>query len=122
MATKIFKSKMTVDLYNSIISLCIVESMDDMQNYLTRKKQFIDVSNAEGCVFEMYTEKGVEYYIVFEQKHLSHNLIAHEVHHLAMKVVAGAGVTDEESTAWLVGFLTEKIYKKLKAKNYNVDK
>ena len=123
MSEKIVKHKIPVTIYNTVVNLCIVQNIDHMQDYLDKKvKGAIDVSGADGCVFDLFTNTGVEYYIVLVEDALSHNLIAHEVYHLATKISSDINITDEESVAWLTGHLTEYIYKGLKKKKYNIDK
>lgn len=122
MNNKIYKRKITVPIYEAVVNLCIVERMEDMQEYLDKRvKGAIDVLGAVGCVFDMFTKNGPEYFIVFMGSEVSHNLIAHEVHHLAIKITRDINITDEETTAWLVGYLTENLYKILKKRNYNID-
>lgn len=123
MAGKIFKRKIAVPIYSTHANLCVVANMEDMQTYLDKRvKGMVDVLGADGCVFEMFTTKGVEYFIVLVEDRLSHNLIAHEVYHLGVKIAGDINISDEESVAWLVGYLTEHIYKILEAKNYKIDK
>lgn len=123
MSNKIQKRKLKVPIYEAVVNICIVENIDDMQAYLDKKtKGLIDVSDSEGCVFDWYTPTGIEYYIVFVAGKLSHNLVAHEVYHLACRLMRDVNINDEESVAWLLGYVTENIYKVLKAKNYKIDK
>jgi hypothetical protein len=120
MAAKMFKRKITVDLYSRIANLYVVKKIEDMQSYLDKKTLgMLDVMDSEGCVFDLFSEKnGLEYYIVLVESKISHNLIAHEVYHLATKMAHDIEIKDEESVAWIIGFLTETIYKILKSKNY----
>lgn len=117
-----FKKKLSVSIYNTVVLLYVVDSMDDMQVYLDKKVNgLIDVSDSDGCVFDMNGLKGIEYYIVFVKDKLSHNLIAHETFHLGVKITSDINIKDEESIAWLVGHLTEKIYKILRQKKFNIE-
>lgn len=121
MAAKIFKKKINLAIYDAVVNLHVVESMQHMQDYLDKKtKSLVDVTDSYGCVFDMPGKKGIEYYIVYEEDKLSINLISHEVYHLAVRILTDINITDEESTAWLVGHLTETIYKVLRQKNYNI--
>ena len=121
MASKIFKRKIPVSIYSRYANLCVVKNMEDMQAQLDKKcNGMIDVLDADGVVFELFSSKGHEYYIVLVEEQLSHNLIAHEVFHLAVKMTSDIEIKDEESTAWLIGYLTEEVYRVLKSKNYNI--
>ena len=48
---------------------------------------------------------------------LSHNLLAHEIFHLTHMITKDIDINDEESQAWLNGYLTEQVYKILNKKN-----
>jgi hypothetical protein len=118
---KIFKHRIPVSIYNTHAVLCVVTEMQDMQNYIDKRANILgSILDAEGCVFEMLSPKGVDYYIVLLEKALSHNLISHELYHLTNRITKDIEITDEESGAWLSGFLAEKIYKVLQAKNYKI--
>lgn len=121
MAEKFYKTKVKVPIYNTHANLCVVKEMEDMQYYLDKKVQgTIDVLGADGCVFDIYTTNGMEYYIVFVESRLSHNLVAHEIYHLGVKITTDVNIIDEESTAWLIGFLTENVYKVLQKKEFKI--
>lgn len=122
MAAKMFKRKILVSIYSRIANLYVVDKIEDMQHYLDKKtKGMIDVLESDGCVFDLFSEKhGLEYYIVLVKERISHNLIAHEVYHLATKMSRDIDIKDEESVAWLTGYLTETIYKVLKSKDFSI--
>ena len=50
------------------------------------------------------------YYLLIGAKYLTHNTIAHEIFHAAVRVTEDRGVIDEEAQAWLAGYLTAVIY------------
>jgi hypothetical protein len=58
-----------------------------------------------------------KYYLLLNTKYLSHNTIAHEVFHAAVRVTEDRDIVDEEAQAWLAGHLTGVIYKFLAKKN-----
>lgn len=121
MAAKIFKKKINLAIYEAVVNIRVVDSMQDMQDYLDKKtKSLVDITDSCGCVFDLQGVKGLEYYVVYEKDKLTINLISHEVYHLAVRILTNINITDEESTAWLVGYLTETIYKVLRQKNYNI--
>jgi hypothetical protein len=115
-----FKKRISLPIYETVINLYVVPTIDHMQAYLDKKSAPIDVSDSYGCVFDLYGKNGTEYYIVYVEDKLSTNLISHEVYHLAVRILSAINITDEESTAWLVGHLTEKIYRVLRQKKYNI--
>ena len=78
---------------------------------------------------EEYTEKneGVtmwdssQYATIISHKHLTHNTIAHEMFHLTCKISGDRDITDEESRAWLCGYITGEFYKLLDKWNLKKD-
>lgn len=57
------------------------------------------------------------YAIIVEQRSLSHNLIAHEVCHVVHRITQDREIVDEETMAWLTGFISEEFYKFIKKVN-----
>ncbi len=78
---------------------------------------------------EEYSEKneGVtmwnskEYATVINSNHLTHNTIAHEMFHLTCKIGGDRDINEEESRAWLCGYITEEFYKLLDKWNLKKD-
>jgi hypothetical protein len=70
-------------------------------------------SDNEGLLVTM----GAKYYLLIDFKYLSHNTIAHEIYHAAIRLTKERGVTDEEAQAWVCGHITGSTYKFLDKKN-----
>ena len=53
-----------------------------------------------------------EYCVIMNHKFLTHNAIAHEMYHLTRRIGGDRNITDdEESLAWLCGYVTDELYK-----------
>lgn len=115
---RLFKKKFPVSIYETTVTVFVVESIEDMENYLKKHKLNADIANSDGCVLQVPVINGVEYYIVFVKKQITHNLIGHEIFHLAKNLTAAINIDDEEAVAWLVGHLSQKIYSILKLKRF----
>lgn len=115
---RLVKSKFPISIYDTTVVMFVVDEITDMEKYLKKQKLNVDISNSDGCVLQVPIPNGVEYYIVFVKRQLSHNLIAHEIFHLAETIAGSINIEDEESIAWLVGHLSEKIYGILKLKKF----
>lgn len=61
------------------------------------------------------------YVTILNCKHLTHNTIAHEMYHLTCNIGEATGITDEESLAWLCGYITEELYKLITKWNLKQD-
>jgi hypothetical protein len=115
---RLFKKKFPISIYETNVTVFVVDDITDMENYLKKQKLNADIANSDGCVLQIPRIQGVEYFIVFVRKQVSHNLIAHETFHLAKNLAGAINIEDEESVAWLVGHLAQKIYSILKLKKF----
>lgn len=48
--------------------------------------------------------------LIIDRKHLNHNTIGHEVYHITSGITKNRYIQDEEASAWLNGYLCEKVY------------
>lgn len=60
------------------------------------------------------------YYLLLDKSYLTHNTIAHEIFHAAVRITEDRGITDEEAQAWMAGHITETLYKFLDKKKLQV--
>jgi hypothetical protein len=72
---------------------------------------------AEGALVMPGTET---YYLLLDKAYLTHNTIAHEIFHAAVRITEDRGITDEEAQAWMAGHITETLYKFLEKKKLQV--
>ena len=115
---RLFKKKFPVAIYETNVTVFVVDDISDMENYLKKQKLNADIGNSDGCVLQVPLIDSVEYYIVFVKKQISHNLVGHEIFHLAKNLAGAINIEDEEAVAWLVGHLSQKIYSILKLKKF----
>jgi len=118
--SKIFKKTLPIPIYNTSVNVFVVEHMDYMQELLDKKKLAVDVSGCDGCVFQLSHDDKFQYYIVLVKEKLSHNLIAHEIFHLGTNMTHDIEISEDESRAWLIGYLTQEIYKILLKENFTI--
>lgn len=60
------------------------------------------------------------YYLLLDKSYITHNTIAHEIFHAAVRITEDRGITDEEAQAWMAGHITETLYKFLEKKKLQV--
>ena len=111
MNKKLIFHKFIIAIYESNITLIIGDDINDIHTYVNKNIAKIDISDTEGCVFENHTDERFDYYIVFAKNKLSHNLVAHEIYHLGCSIMKTTNISDEEATAWLIGYITGMLYK-----------
>jgi ribosomal protein S17E len=61
-----------------------------------------------------------DYYLLLDKGFITHNTIAHEIFHAAVRITEDRGITDEEAQAWMAGHITETLYKFLEKKKLQV--
>jgi len=113
--------KIKLPTYNCNVIIVITDKLKEEVNSLYKKlksnEKFID--DAEGVVITFDIDN---YYIILDTFYLSHNTIAHEVYHATVKVTEDRDITDEESQAWLVGYITQEMYKHIYKNELNIVK
>ena len=105
--------KINVNTYNCHVIYIITDAMRETEKYLTKKyggeyDQPVDYDDSEGVTI---TITGKLYVVMIDYKYLTHNTIAHELYHTTRRITEDRAITDEESSAWLAGFLSEEFYK-----------
>lgn len=114
------RAKFKVAVYDVTVVILVLPNMIDLEKIVLKKtKSSIDTDRVEGITF---TWGNSEYVVAFEQDKLSHNLINHELFHLTKNITEHIDITDEESQAWLMGFLSENVYRVLKKKGFTIEK
>lgn len=110
--------KIKVNTYNCEVIFLITDNMLNSEKYLQKKYggdpiPGTSADDAEGLTI---TISGVLYVVMIDIKYLNHNTIAHELYHLNRRITEDRDITDEESSAWLSGFLAEEFYNFLSSK------
>lgn len=104
----IIKKQIKVSVYEVTTSIYIVDEPNEIQKIVDKIVKNQNVLDTEGFVLDLSNRN---YIICFMKKNISHNLIAHEVYHLGNHICKNLDIIDEEATAWVVGYVTECIYK-----------
>jgi hypothetical protein len=110
-----------LEMYNCKLTVVIADNIEAESKRIYKKfkvKQEEDEDGeSEGMVFSIDLDK---YFLLIETKYLTHNTIAHEIYHAAVRITEERGITDEEAQAWLTGHITGSIYKFLYKKKFKV--
>jgi len=121
-AGKPVKVQTTVQLpmYNCKIVMSVVDNVRQETVKLYKKykiKEEMDDDELEGVLVMPSIEV---YYLMVSHQFLTHNTIAHEIFHAAVRITEHRGITDEEAQAWLAGHLTGQLYKFLDKKKLTI--
>ena len=108
------KSTLTIklEMYCTQIKFTVVDDLiKEVQKTFRRDKvnHNLDVNDTTEGVFLYYNPQN--YSIVIAQKFLTHNTLAHEIYHAVRHITEDRDINDQEAQAWLMGHLTEKIYR-----------
>ena len=69
----------------------------------------------------MITDDIEDYYLILNLKYLSYNTVAHEAFHAVMHISRDRNIHDEETQAWLAGFINEVVFKFLEKKKFTIN-
>jgi hypothetical protein len=117
-------------MYSCSILFVVTDEMGKSEKYLQKKYAKgtlvpgTPASEAEGITI---TVDGSLYIVMIDTKFLNHNTIGHELFHATKRMAEDREITDEETCAWLMGFLCQEFYKfigseKVKKEFEKVDK
>ena len=105
--------KTLVETYDCSVLYVISDDLKKAEKYLIKKYEGdplcgVNADEAEGITI---TISGKLYVVMIDWKYLNHNTIAHELYHATRRITEDRDINDEESTAWLAGYLSQEFYK-----------
>ena len=117
-------------MYSCSILFVVTNEMGKSEKYLQKKYAKgtlvpgTPAAEAEGITI---TVDGNLNIVMIDAKFLNHNTIGHELFHATKRMAEDRDITDEETCAWLMGFLCQEFYKfigseKVKKEFEKVDK
>jgi hypothetical protein len=108
-----------VDVYSCKVILIVTDNMHEEERniYAKNNEEIEEYILSDGLTINFEHDK---YYIVFKDTAITHNLISHEIYHLVCSITDYRGIEDEESRAWLAGYLAEIIYSYLDKKDITI--
>lgn len=104
--------KVSVKTYDCTVLYILTDNMKKTEKYLLKKyngelSNDFDSAEAEGITISI---NGKIYACMIDCMYLSHNTIAHELYHVTRRITEDRDINDEESIAWLSGYLAEEFY------------
>lgn len=113
------RKRIKIDQYNCELIVILTDKIKEETNRLLKKDKIPNriEYEIEGIFLSHDIDK---YYLLLSLQHLSHNTIAHEVYHAVVRITEDRDINDEESQAWLMGYIVEQIYKFLNTKNVQI--
>lgn len=106
----------TVDVFRCDVSFAVDTNEKELKEFFKknpdafteeeRKQKLKDFNDPD--VAGVVSEHGTNLFCLLKKKAPAD--VAHEIFHVAYKMLAARGVDDEETTAYLIGYLTEQFY------------
>lgn len=114
-----FKKTLNIETFSCKLQLIISDDINKEINKIYKNYNIPPVSDheVEGMLISGSNRL---YYLIIDNNCLSHNTIAHEIYHAVVRITEDRDVSDEETQAWLCGFLTEKMYSFIKQKKLEI--
>ena len=106
-------------MFDSDLKLIICPDIEKEFNSLVKKKDLnLNFSGDAGGLAFSYDIH--EYYIMLRDDAVAHSFIAHEIFHIVEKITKDRGIRDEESRAYLCGYITKMVYDYLKKRRIKI--
>lgn len=104
--------KIKIDVFSSTLYFIVTEDIEEEIKRLEKRLKIeIDFDGAVEAFF--VSAKKRNYYIVIQKNCLSYNTIGHEIFHATIGILETKYIEDEETKAWLCGYLTEEVFKSI---------
>jgi hypothetical protein len=105
------QKKISVNAFSCDVLFIVSDNINKVENYLHKKhgtEKPKDGDNAEGYTITITPRL---YAMVLDYQYLTHNLIGHEIFHVTHRIAEDRDISDEETQAWICGFLCEEFFK-----------
>lgn len=113
------RTTIKMPMYSCVLVAVVTDNVGKFVKALYKKYGIVDTvgGEAEGIILTPDIDR---HYLVISSSYLSHNTIAHEIHHATMRITGDRGIKDEEAQAWLAGHISSAVYKFLDRKKLKV--
>lgn len=104
------QKKISVNTYSCEVLFIVSDNIEKVEQYIHAKYDGDgpkDDGPAEGYTITIGPHL---YVMVLDYKFLSNNLIGHELYHVTHRIAKDRDIDDEETMAWLNGYLHEAFY------------
>ena len=117
----VIKKILNIETFVCKLEFTITDNINKEVSKIYKKYNYISNDNdeVEGIVITGYNDV---YHLLIDSKYLTHNTIAHEIYHTTVRITEDRDVTDEETQAWLCGYITDAVYKFIDLKKIEIKK
>lgn len=111
---------LTIPTYSCSIVIIVTDDLIKEGKRIYKKYEYGDYEEDEHCEGMVLSPDMTLYYVIFDRAYLTHNTLAHECYHLVRDIKTDRAIFDDEAGAWLMGHISEFIYKFLQKKKLAV--
>lgn len=111
MALLKIQQKIDIKTYGCSVIYIVTDNIYMTEKYLHKKyggDKPTEDNSVEGYAITIHS--GL-YVVVLDFKFITNNLIGHELFHVTQRICGDRDIEEEESMAWLNGYLHEELYK-----------
>lgn len=112
------QKRIDIKTYSCSVIYIVTDSIYAAEKYL-HKKYGGDKPTEDDTVegYAITINSGL-YVVVLDFRFMTNNLIGHELYHVTQKICKDRDIEEEESMAWLNGYLHEEFYKFINTPKY----
>jgi len=117
------KTKIKIDVYGTYLLFIVTDDLYDavVKNVKHAKdEEYWTEEYAKTLHGVTLTSDAPPYTVVIKSDSLTYNTIVHELFHVSRTLAARINITEDEPVAWLIGYLSERIFKFLADKKIEV--
>lgn len=104
------QKKINIKTFSCDVMYIVCDNIYKVETMLYKKhggEQPKEDDNVEGYTISL---NNGTYVVVLDYKFMTNNLIGHEIYHVTHRICADRDIEDEETMAWLNGYLHEEFY------------
>lgn len=111
MALRKRQKKISIKAFGCSVLLILTDRLHLAEKHVHKKYKTSEKPCEDGEAEGVTISVGFDLYVmILDMKHISYNLVGHEVCHVVQRITNDRDITDEETMAWLTGYLCEEVH------------
>lgn len=111
MAFRKRQKKVSIKAFGCTILLVLTDRLHLAEKQVHKKYKTMEKPCEDGTAEGVTISIGFDLYVmILDTNYMSYNLVGHEVCHVVQRIVNDREITDEETMAWLTGYLCEEVH------------
>lgn len=111
MALRKRQKKISIKAFGCSVLLILTDRLHLAEKHVHKKYNTLESPCEDGSAEGVTISVGFDLYVmILDMKYISYNLVAHEVCHVVQRITRDREMTDEETMAWLTGYLCEEVH------------